>query len=74
MILAAECDSIYSLISSLTKDFSSSNKNSANDLASSVFPTPVGPRNMKEPMGRSSSDIPARERRMALETALTASS
>ena len=32
--------------------FSSSNRNSARALASSVLPTPEGPRKMKEPMGR----------------------
>ncbi|MNS68099.1 hypothetical protein D3C72_1013670 [compost metagenome] len=51
-----------------------SNRNSASALHSSVLPTPVGPRNRKEPMGRFGSDSPARERRMALETASTASS
>ncbi len=50
-----------------------SNKNSANDLQSSVFPTPVGPRKRNEPLGRLGSANPARERRTALETALTAS-
>ena len=51
-----------------------SNKNSARALVSSVLPTPVGPRNRNEPFGRLGSDKPARERRMASETALTASS
>ena len=50
-----------------------SNKNSANDLQSSVLPTPVGPRKRNEPLGRLGSANPARERRTALETALTAS-
>ena len=53
---------------------SSSNKNSATDLANSVLPTPVGPRKRKLPMGRFGSDRPLRERRMALATARTASS
>ena len=44
--------SIYSLISMRTMFFSSSNRHSASALASSVLPTPVGPRNRKEPMGR----------------------
>src|SRR5690625_4887443 len=44
---------------------SSSKRNSASALASSVLPTPVGPRNRKEPVGRSGSEIPARARRTA---------
>ena len=51
-----------------------SNKKFASALVSSVFPTPVGPRNKKEPLGRFGSDKPARDRRTALETAMTASS
>ncbi|MNN06211.1 hypothetical protein D3C81_1189940 [compost metagenome] len=50
-----------------------SNRNSASALHSSVLPTPVGPRNMNEPLGRFGSDSPARERRTALATAVTAS-
>ena len=49
---------------------SSSNRKSASALASSVLPTPVGPRNRNEPVGRSGSAMPARERRTASETAL----
>ena len=56
-----------------TKDSSVSNMNSASALHSSVLPTPVGPKNMNEPLGRFGSDNPARERRMASATALTAS-
>src|ERR1700682_1279137 len=48
---------------------SSSNRNSANAFANSVLPTPVGPRNMNEPVGRLGSAIPARLRRTASETA-----
>ena len=33
--------------------FSSPNRNSATDFASSVLPTPVGPRNSSTPSGRS---------------------
>ena len=44
---------------------SSSNRKSASALASSVLPTPVGPRNRNEPVGRSGSAMPARERRTA---------
>ena len=45
---------------------SSSKRNSASARASSVLPTPVGPRKMKEPMGRLGSCRPARERRTAV--------
>ncbi len=51
-----------------------SNRKLASDLHSSVLPTPVGPRNRKEPLGRLGSAKPARERRTALATAVTASS
>ncbi len=46
---------------------SSPNRNSASVRASSVLPTPEGPRKMNEPVGRLGSFRPARERRMALE-------
>ncbi len=52
---------------------SSSNRNSASALASSVLPTPVGPRKRKEPVGRLGSATPARARRTASDTARTAS-
>ena len=42
-----------------------SNMNSASARASSVLPTPVGPRNRNVPIGRSGSARPARERRSA---------
>ena len=48
--------------------------NSASARASSVLPTPVGPRNRNEPIGRSGSCSPARERRSAVATASIASS
>ena len=51
-----------------------SNINSANALHNSVLPTPVGPRNKNEPLGRLGSDNPALERRIALLTAFNASS
>ena len=57
-----------------TMAFSVSNRYSASALASSVLPTPVGPRNRKLPIGRLGSDRPARLRRMAPATADTASS
>ena len=53
---------------------SSSNRNSASALASSVLPTPVGPAKMNEPEGRFGSFRPARVRRMVLESAAMASS
>ena len=48
--------------------------NSASARASSVLPTPVGPRKRKLPIGRLGSESPARERRSAFATASTASS
>ena len=44
---------------------SSSNRYSASARASSVLPTPVGPRNRNDPIGWSGSCRPARERRIA---------
>ena len=52
---------------------SSSNRNSASARAVSVFPTPVGPRKMNDPVGRLGSPRPARLRRTALATAVIAS-
>ena len=57
--------SMYSLMSMRTMASSSSKRNSARALASSVLPTPVGPRKMNEPMGRRGSQRPARARRTA---------
>ena len=65
---------MYSDMSMRTIARSSSKRKSARVRASSVLPTPVGPRNRNEPIGRCGSDRPARERRMALATAATASS
>src|SRR6185312_14613181 len=53
---------------------SSSNRNCARARASSFFPTPVGPRKMKLPIGRFGSFRPARARMTASATAVTASS
>ena len=64
---------MYSDMSRRTIALSSSNRNSASARAVSVFPTPVGPRKMKDPMGRFGSERPARARRTAAETASTAS-
>ena len=66
--------SMYSLMSRRVMAVSSSNRNPARARASSVLPTPVGPRKMNEPMGRLGSLRPARARRTASETAAMASS
>src|SRR5436309_145452 len=71
---ATVCFSMYSDMSSRTMLSSSSNRVAASARASSVFPTPVGPRNRKEPMGRLGSLMPARARTTASATARTASS
>ena len=68
-----ECFSIYSDISSRIMHSSEPNSSSARVLHSSVFPTPVGPRKRKDAAGRCGSFRPTRERRIARETALTAS-
>ena len=65
---------MYSLMSMRTIARSSSKRYSASARASSVLPTPVGPRKRNDPMGRLGSLSPARLRRMALATAETASS
>ena len=49
LVRATACFSMYSDISTLKSADSSSNRNSAKALQSSVLPTPVGPRNRKEP-------------------------
>ena len=72
--LDTEYFSMYSLISILTIFCSSSNRFSARVLASSVLPTPVGPRNRKEPIGLVGSLMPALERRIASVTLFTPSS
>jgi hypothetical protein len=62
-----------SLMSILMSVSSLPNMNSASAFASSVFPTPVGPRKMNEPIGRFGSFRPARARRTARETVSIAS-
>ena len=57
--------SMYSLMSTRMSASRSANMNSASARASSVFPTPVGPEKMNEPMGRRGSLSPARLRRIA---------
>ena len=68
------CFSIYSDISTRIIAFSVPNTASANAFDNSVFPTPVGPRNRKEPIGRFGSFNPTRPRLTAFATAVTASS
>jgi hypothetical protein len=51
-----------------------SKRYSARRFASNVFPTPVGPRKIKEPSGRFGDEIPTRERLIAEEMRFTASS
>ena len=46
-----ECFSIYSDMSILVMDALSLKRYLARAFESSVFPTPVGPKNIKEPMG-----------------------
>ena len=67
------CRSWYSLISRRTMLSSLSNRALANVFASSVFPTPVGPRKMNEPIGRRGSRIPDLARITASATSCTAS-
>ena len=67
------CFSMYSDMSSWISASSSPNRNSASVFDSSVFPTPEGPRKMNDPDGRLGSFRPARVRRIALDTAVTAS-
>src|SRR5438876_796180 len=74
MSRATVCFSMYSLMSRRTIAFSSSNRNSPSAFARRVLPTPVGPRNRNDPSGRFGSCMPARARRTAFATAVTASS
>mmetsp|Transcript_149167 Transcript_149167/g.362278 ORF Transcript_149167/g.362278 Transcript_149167/m.362278 type:complete len:259 (-) Transcript_149167:1536-2312(-) len=68
------CRSMYSLMSRRIMDSSVPKNVEANVLHSAVLPTPVGPQNMKPAIGRSGFRSPARARRKARETLLTASS
>ena len=63
---------MYSDMSSVINALSSPNRNSVSVLASSVLPTPVGPRKMNDPHGRFGSFRPARVRRIDCDTAATA--
>ena len=60
---------MYSDMSTWIIASSSLNRNSASVRASSVFPTPDGPRKMNDAVGRFGSLMPARARRIAFETA-----
>ncbi len=73
MSLETVCFSIYSDISSRMRLSTLSNRSDASRLTSSVLPTPVGPTKMKD-TGFFLGEIPTRLRRMARETASTASS
>src|ERR1700751_2463521 len=68
------CFSMYSDMSMRTIASCESNMNSASARASSVLPTPVGPKKRNDPIGRLGSLSPARLLRMALATGETASS
>ena len=74
MNLLTESFSMYSDMSIRIMFFSEPNTASATALESSVFPTPVGPRNKNDPVGLLGSFRPTRPRRMALAIAATASS
>ena len=74
IILETLCFSIYSDISTRIIASSLPNTASASALDTSVFPTPVGPRNKKEPIGLFGSFNPTLPRRTAFATADTASS
>ena len=63
---------MYSDMSMRIIDSASSKRYSASERATSVFPTPVGPRKMNDPIGRFGFLSPARERRMARVTVFTA--
>src|SRR5699024_12750055 len=68
IILDTACFSIYSLISNLTSESLVPNNSSARTLDNSVLPTPVGPTNKNEPIGRVFDFNPARLLRTALAT------
>ena len=65
MSFETACFSMYSDMSKRTSAFWWSKRNSARRRATSVFPTPEGPRKMKEPIGRFGFLTPRRERRIA---------
>ncbi len=65
---------MYSDISILIIASSSPNIASAKAFESSVFPTPVGPKNINEPIGFLGSLRPTLERLIAFDNASTAGS
>ena len=65
--LVTECFSMYSDMSKRISAWSLPKRKFASARASSVLPTPVGPRNTKLPTGRFGFLSPARERRIARE-------
>ncbi len=67
--LLTECFSMYSDMSKRISAWRCRKGSSASARASSVLPTPVGPRNTKLPTGRAGFLSPARERRIAREIA-----
>ena len=68
------CFSMYSDISIWMRDSWSPKMRSAKILAKCVLPTPVGPKNIKEPMGLLGSFRSARDRRKAFATTSVAKS
>ena len=74
MSFETACFSMYSDMSKRTRAFWVSKRNSARRRATSVFPTPDGPRKMNEPIGRFGVLTPRRDRRMAWETPMMAAS
>ena len=64
MSFETECFSIYSDMSKRINARSLPKRNCASERATSVLPTPVGPKKRNEPTGRSGFFRPARERRM----------
>src|SRR3990172_5849066 len=65
MSLETACFSMYSDISKRISALSLPNRKEARLRATSVLPTPVGPRNKNTPTGRVGVFRPARERRVA---------
>jgi hypothetical protein len=74
MSLDTVCFSLNSLMSNRITAWGVLNRYSANLLHTSVLPTPVGPNIMKDAMGLFSPDSPARCKRMAFATDVSASS
>jgi len=70
--LATGTDTIYDTLTSRLASRSRLRAQSGT-FVSSVLPTPVGPQNIMDAMGRLLSRSPLRDRRMARDTASTAS-